>query len=239
MAYPQDLVGKFVAYRIDPGGSMTPALAGLKVNEVLPGQVMPANVAVYTTSPAPVMGGHRAPQPAMQMGQHRVLPTALPFTNLNAPWNFTFLKYVAGGVTVAPLTTPVLTGPMSGCYLCYYTRAGVQHLAHVGTANAPDSAESVAAKTDWKAFVARPDVSLVTGGSPFDFFSTAEFQAAMMDPSSIPQVCGYFAGGTAYAMLLAPVPKSKQPPVPLMKVASVKTMTMQPWGTIAALRTFR
>lgn len=212
MPYPQDLVGRFVAYRVDPGGTMNPGMAGQLVNGVLPGQTTAAAVAVYTGP---------------------------PFVNTNVPWNFTFLKYYGGAVTTAPLAGAVMTGPMSGCYLCKYTQAGAQGLAHIGTANARDSAESIAVKAAWGTFVARNDVSLVTGGTPFDHFTTGEFQAAMLSPSAIPLVVGYFAAGASYAMLLAPVPQSMNPPVALLKVAGLKTMTLQPWSTIAALRTFR
>jgi hypothetical protein len=169
-----------------------------------------------------------------------VIPGGLRFLNTNSPWHFTFLKYVAGSVTTAPLTGGVLTGPMSGCYLCRYAQGGQQGLAHIGTYNTPDSPESVAVKAAWRQFVALPNVSGVQGGSPFDYFPTQEFQAAMLGPGSIPLVCGFFAGGgAAHAVLLAPVPSSMHPPVPLLKVAALKTMTLQPWATIAALRTFR
>jgi len=213
MPYPQDLVGRFVAYRIDPGGTMNLGMQGQLVNGLLPGQTTAAAVAVYTGT---------------------------PFNNTNAPWNFTFLKYYAGAVTTAPLGGgPVMTGPMTGCYLCKYTQGGAQGLAHIGTANAVDSAESIAVKTAWKTFVARNDVSQVTGGTPFDYFTTGEFRAAMLSPSAIPSVVGYFDGGASYAMLLAPVPQNMNPPVPMLKVAGLKSMTLQPWATIAGLRTFR
>lgn len=214
MPYPQDLVGKYVNYRVDPGGTLNVGLTAQMVNGVLPGQTTAAMVAVYSK--------------------------AVNFVNTNVPWNFTFLKYIGGAVTTASLATSVLTGPMSGCYLCKYMQNGQQSLAHIGTANAQDSAESIAVKAAWRTFVARPDVSQVTGGSPFDYFETSEFQAAMLSPSSIPLVTGYFSGGIAYAMLLAPVPTSTPTPVtPLAKVAGLKTMTLQPWSTIAAMRTFR
>ena len=226
MPYPQDLVGKYINFRVDPGGTLSAAIAALMVNGVLPGQTSAASAGVYTSGAAALIGAHRA-------------PGALQFASTSVPWSFTFLKYIAGAVTTAPLLGGVLTGPMSGCYLCSYSHAGQPHLAHIGTANATDSAESIAVKAAWRTFVARTDVGQVSGGSPFDYFTTAEFQASMLSPSGIPLVAGYFAGGSAYALLLAPVPASMTPPVPLLKVAAVKTMTLQPWATIAALRTFR
>ncbi len=214
MPYPQDLLGKYVDYRIDPGGSRTAGMA--LVNGVLPGQTTNAMVNVYNGD-------------------------AVNTPGLNPVWNFAFLKYIAGAVTTASLAGAVLTGPMSGCYLCKYTQNGQPGLAHVGTANSPDSADSVAAKTAWLAFVGLPGVSAVTGGSPFDYFTTSEYQAAMLSPGLIPSVCGYFAGGSAYAMLFAPLPVTMNGlgGRRLLKVAGVKAMTLQPWSTIAAMRTFR
>ncbi|MGC2658532.1 MAG: hypothetical protein WA324_11300 [Bryobacteraceae bacterium] len=219
MPYPADLVGKYINYRVDPGRNNANGLA--LVNGVLPGQTTAAAVSVYTGGAPNGLG---------------VIPMAPHLPN----WNFTFLKYVAGAVTTAGLGGPVLTGPMSGCYLCKYTQAGVQGLAHVGTANAPDSVESVAAKNAWVTFTGRGDVSAVSGGTPFDYFTTNEYAAAMVVPGHVPLVAGYFDGGSSYSMLLAPVPPTKNSlGVALLKVAALKTMTLQPWATIAAMRTFR
>jgi hypothetical protein len=220
MPYPADLVGKYINYRVDPGRNNADGLA--LVNGVLPGQTTPAAVSVYTGGAPNGLG---------------VIPMAAHFPN----WNLTFLKYVAGAVTTASLAAgSVLTGPMSGCYLCKYTQVGAQALAHVGTANAPDSVESVAAKTAWVTFAGRADVSAVSGATPFDYFTTNEYMAAIVVTGHVPLVAGYFDGGFSYSMLLAPVPPTKNSlGVALLKVAALKTMTMQPWATIAAMRTFR
>lgn len=220
MPYPQDLIGKYVDFRVDPGLNMTPGLAGSLVNGVLPGQTI-ASVGhnVYLGVATPPMGLiHLAPS--------------------GAPWTFAFLKYVAGAVTVAPLAGAIMTGPMSGCFLCKYTEGG-QNLAHVGTKNSMDSEESIAVKAAWRTFVARPAVSGVTGASPADFFGLAEHRAASFKFNPT-QVVGYFDGGVSYAILLAPIPGNMNSlGHPIMRVASVKTMHLQPWTAIAALRTFR
>jgi len=196
------------------------------VDGLLPRETAPETVLVYT-------GQAPNPQGVIPMVAHS--PT----------WNFTFLKYVAGAVTTAPLTGPVLTGPMSGCYLCKYTRRGQQTLAHIGTANGENSRESIASKTAWKRFVTQPDVnaltgvSSVTGGNASDYFATSEFAAAMID-GQIPQVMGYFDAGLAYAMMLAPLPAHKNSlGRPMLKVVAIKPMTLQPWSSIAALRTWQ
>jgi len=218
MPYPQDLVGKYINYKIDQGG--TGNMSAHLVNGVLPGQTTAATVAVYTGVPP------------VGQGKYQVV-------NTNVPWTFTFLKYYAGFVTTAPLTGPVMTGPMSGCYLCKYTRGG-QKLAHIGTAHNPQDPASIAAKKAWLTFVARGDVSGVKGGSPADYFPFGEIKAAMRVGDPVPQVVGYFAAGAAYAILLAAVRTSQNPAgLNLLKVAAVKTMTMQPWSSIAAMRRFK
>lgn len=227
MPYPQDLAGKYLDYQVDPGRTMIGGTA--MVDGVLPRETTAATVQVYTG---------QAP------GPHGLIPmVAHP-----PPWTFTFLKYVAGAVTTAPLTGPVLTGPMSGCYLCKYTRLGQQSLAHIGTANGENSRESIAAKTAWKRFVTQPDVhgltgvSFVTGGNASDYFVESEYDAAKIGGKlgRPPQVAGYFDAGAAYAMLLAPLaPHENSLGRPMVKVAAIKTMTLQPWSTIAAMRTWR
>ena len=213
MLYPRDLLGKYVNYKVDPGGS-APAV-GL-VNGLLPNQTARVAAAVYEGAD---------PKTAVDTKQI---------------WTFTFLKYCPGTVTVTSLAEgAVLTGPMSGCYLCKYNRLG-QKLAHIGTAHSTTDASSVKAKKAWLSFVSRPDVSDVTGAKPDDFFSFGDIKAAMFNGGDIPAVVGYFVTGEAHAMLLAPVPTNQNPlGVRLSKVVAFKKMTMQPWSSIAAMRRFR
>ncbi len=243
MPYPQDMEGLYIAYRVDPGGTLSTGMTSQMVNGVLPGQITAAHCAIYSDTAQPTLGQHRtAARPPAMLGHHRSPPPgALQFHPTWQSWSFTFLKYYAGAVTTAPLAGGVMTGPMSGCYLCTYLQGGQRHLAHIGTANAPDSDESIAVKTAWNSFVGRADVSGVVGGSPFDYFTTGEYQQAMINPGGgIPLICGFFAAdGSAYALLLAPVPNAMRPPTALLKVAKVKRMTLQPWSSIAAMRRFR
>jgi hypothetical protein len=229
MPYPQDLLNKYINYRVDPGGNMSDGMNGQLVNGVLPNQTTAAAVAVLRE---PVVNPHA------RRGAIGGLQDL--YQNTNMPWNFTFLKYFGGAVTVAPLAGAVLTGPMSGCFLCRYSQNGVPHIAHIGTANSADSVASIAVKDAWKTFVARPDVSQVSGGNPFDYFTTGEIQKAMNGGHVIPDILGYFSAGTSFALLVAKVPQQLNPPgMTLLRVAGVKTMTLQPWASLAALRTFR
>ena len=215
MPYPQDLVGRYINYKINQGG--TNDMSAHLVNGVLPGQTTAATAAVYTGTPP------------VGQGRYQVV-------NTNVPWVFTFLKYYAGFVTTSPLTGHVMTGPMSGCYLCTYNQGG-QKLAHVGTAD--KVSDSIKAKQAWLTFVARVDVSGVKGGSPGDYFRFGDIRRLMTVGSPIPQIVGYFAAGAAYAILLGAVRTTQNPlGLNLLKVLAVKTMTMQPWSSIAAMRRF-
>jgi hypothetical protein len=167
MPYPQDLVGKYINYKIHQGGAVN--MSSQLVNGVLPGQTTAAS--------------------------------------------------------------------MSGCYLCTYNQGG-QKLAHIGTAD--KVSDSNKAKKAWLTFVARPDVSGVKGGSPSDYFRFGDIKNLMEAGSPIPQIVGYFAGGSAYAILLGPVRTNQNPSgLNLLKVLALKTMTMQPWSSIAAMRRFQ
>jgi len=216
MPYPRDLLDKVVQYRVDPGVTMNPTLRTRMVDGVLPGQTVSETVSVRNEG-------------AWGVFKQKVSG------NAPLPWTFTFLRYVGGAVTTASLRAPVLTGPMSGCYLFRYQRT-VPMVAHVGTANSGDSEATVGVKRAWRAFAALPNVTQVEGGDPFECFSFEELRAATPNPSCLAVVCGYFTpAGQAYAILLSPVPKSVPP---LLKVAQVKPMTLRPWASLSALPKF-
>jgi hypothetical protein len=222
MPYPQDLVGKFIAYKMDPGVTIPDArLAVMPVNGVLPGRVTDLNVPVYTFKPG-LAGVGRAP------------PTPPRWINTNTNWSFAFLQYVAGAVTVASHQKSVLTGPMSGCFLFKYSDGGPEMVAHVGTANAEDSAATKTAKDSWRHVASLRQVSNIAGASPVTVFSFGEISAAMLEPGHTPMVAGYFdRAGPAYSILLSPVPTAMKPPVtPMLKVSAVKQMPLTSWNTI-------
>lgn len=218
MAYPQDLVGKYVDFKLDMGMVRSDGQ-----DRVLDGPLIgTAGHAVYL--------GH----PVAPSGKIQVQPAAGA-----PPWNFAFLKYMTGTVTTTRLVGGVMTGPMSGCYLCKYTQAGTPKLAHIGTAHQSDTEDSIQAKAAWRALVASPGVGAVTGGSPFDYFSVADQRNGGFQQSPA-QIVGFFDAGVAWAILVAPIPADKNSlNRPLMRVAAAKQMTLQPWSTIAAMRRFR
>lgn len=222
MAHPQDLVGRFIAYKLDQGVAIPPTrLAGMTVNGVLTGRVTDASAPVYIFHPGSAGVG---PAPSIPAG----------WTNTNTNWSFAFLQYVAGAVTVASRQKSVLTGPMSGCFLFKYSDAGPEKVAHVGTANAADSAETKKVKESWRQVVGLRQVNNIAGASPYAVFSFEEITAAMLAPGCIPMVAGYFdRSGPAYSILLSPVPTSMNPPAtPMLKVSAIKPMPLTSWHTI-------
>lgn len=229
MPYPQDLVGKFIGYRMDVGIAIPPnLLRGMVVDGVLTGRVTEANVPVYQHFPGhPGVGG--AP------------PVPDRWINTNVNWSFAFLQYVAGAVTVASRQKSVLTGPMSGCFLFKYADGGPEKVAHVGTANEPESEATKLAKDSWRFVASLRRVSQIAGASPYKVFDFDEIAAAVLATGYIPMVAGYFdRTGPAYSMLLSPVPPAMNPPVtPMLKVSALKTMSLTSWNTIRNLPQFR
>lgn len=247
MPDPSNLVGAYINYVIKPIMPDSPALAAQVVNGGLPNQVENVVGQIWTDPPpavpprpgaTPTIGGHRALGPAPMLGGHRSAVGG--FTQSQTTWPFTFLKYVPGRTTVAPLGHGVLTGPISGCYLFRYTQGGGTYMSHVGTADDPGDIRSVQAKNDWLTLVGQPGTTNVFGGTPIDYFPTAEVARAMLsgNPMDV-SVCAYYTATEAWAVMLSKVPNTQPtPPGGLSKISGVKRMNLQPWESLQALRKF-
>jgi hypothetical protein len=225
MSYPKDLLGKFLDYKFDAGRIYTESMT--MTDGLVTHQTCSSSVNVFN------------PPRTIGKNEHQLLIPEMP-------WDFDFLNFVAGATTTSPLANGVLTGPMSGCYLFKYRQHGQMHLAHVGTANAEGSADSIAAKTAWKRFAALAGVDEIHGADPFICYSDNEYDQAIdgepRGPNDYPIVAGYFGpGGTGYSLLLSRVPGNKYPTFPqlTLKIVGVKRMDLLPWNpTIANLITF-
>lgn len=154
-----------------------------------------------------------------------------------APWVFYYLKYVPGAVTVAPLQgRPVMTGPLSGCYIFRYSLNGPK-LSHVGTAHSATDDATLAAKTAWGGVMADRAAINVTGSSPFHVWTGIDFQNGMVvKGGEAPITVGYYTDTASYAMLLSKVPQTHLPLAfkgkAILRVSAVRQMTMQSWDTI-------
>jgi hypothetical protein len=203
MAYPEDLLGKYVAFALDEGGKVA---GGADADGLVPGQTKPMAAKVYTKA------------------------EGKPFEALPVPWSFTFLKYVPGSVTMCTLHTATMTGPMSGCYLFTYRKGGEPYMAHVGTADAGGE-DTKAAKAAWARFADANENLEAMGGRPFPSCLSESAVRGLGAKDGMPKVVGYFAGGKAYALGLAAVSQS-QIPGRVWKVGAVKTMSMESWAAI-------
>lgn len=204
MTMPLDLVGRYIEYKIDMGGGV----GTVDYGQVLTTKIDRASVVVYNTG----------------------------LVRIGAPWVFYYLKYVPGAVTVAPLQgRPVMTGPLSGCYIFRYTQNGSK-LAHVGTSHNATDPGTLAAKTAWGGVMADRAVNNVTGSSPFHCFTALDLSNAMIKGGEVPIIVGYYTDAASYAMLFSKVPTANLPQSyrgrALLRVSSVKQMTLQGWASI-------
>lgn len=88
-------------------------------------------------------------------------------TGAKAHRNFQWLHWVPGRICEVPFNNlDVLTGPMSGCYIVNYKRAGVEYVGHIGTDLGPATANSVAAKNSWNAFATNNPMQVLGGFKP-------------------------------------------------------------------------
>lgn len=235
MPYPQDLVGKFITYTIN---AVNPGRvdAAQRTYGVTRDMAERAMIPVYRAQAG-------APAPAVPLG-----PGA-GYVDTHQPWTFRFLWYVPGHVTDCGLTDPVLTGPMTGCYLFRFTQAGQTRVAHVGTNLTPTDAKSLEAKAYWAKFLMGGGASNVVGANPVATITTNDMVQGTLaavglglELSGSASVCGYFAGGSAYAMLFVPI---KQPQAGaggmsrLLYVADCKPMPLRPWSAIQNDPAFR
>jgi hypothetical protein len=219
MPYPEGLAGKYLDYEIDQGRTMATGLPR-DPNRLIRDQTITEAVDVY-----------RGEEPT----QGNVI-TMVP----DGPqWTFTYLKWVPGAVTIAPLPGRILTGPMSGCLLCKYTHNGEQSVAHIGTGDTPKSSDTVDVKKDWKAFIGTlpaDDPFSVIGFNPLSYFTSEEIAAQQLGGKlgEVPKVMGYFGDGLAYAMLLAPLPANQNTlQKKMLKVAGIVLVkTLRPWSQL-------
>jgi hypothetical protein len=81
--------------------------------------------------------------------------------------NFSWLAWYPGLVNEIPFAgIDILTGPMSGCWITSYLRAGVHYIGHVGTEDDPNTAASIAAKNAWNTWAASVPPTQFSGFEP-------------------------------------------------------------------------
>lgn len=87
--------------------------------------------------------------------------------------NFTWLEWIPGKVTfIRAGSVPVLTGPMSGCWITAFTRNHVRYIAHIGTAGGSSDLQTQRAKAAWARLLndTNNPITSITGFNPFREF---------------------------------------------------------------------
>jgi hypothetical protein len=219
MPYPDDLEGKYIDFHLglDLVGATSAEGKTFDENGLLPDETIGKEVKVYRDE---------TPGNAVRT----LVPEDLE-------WDFNFLKYIEGVVTIASLVWgPILTGPMSGCRLCSYRDRGRQMFAHIGTGS-PASQKTVDVKSDWRDFIDTLQPLSVMGFDPFNRFTTAEIAAQQL--LAVPHIMGYFDGKSAYAMVLAQIPESMHTLMgdngekkKISKVGRVERVELLPWSQL-------
>ena len=147
------------------------------------------------------------------------------------PWSFRFLKYWPGAITRCPLGPHgVLTGPMSGCILSRFNNNGVPSVAHVGTDQAADNANTIAVKIDWTAYMASKPGGNFVGRKPThvinDHDVLAEARTGQLQPLTGYQVWGYFGMNDAWALLIHRGSNG------INQIIRARPMALLPWAAI-------
>jgi hypothetical protein len=232
VAYPEDLVGKYI--RWNRTGTALSTEEKKSDEYVLTGHSanLPVPVFNYFAGSPGKPGARGAPS---------VPPRPANFINLT-PWNISFLDYFPGKVTAVQSQFPVLTGPMSGCYLFRYQDQSSTWYAHVGTAETEEV--SVQAKTKWKIFAETSRMATnIWGQSPLRFFDDQTLASAGLLAGGPPHIFGLFQPGQDgnkgfYAVLVARI-KSGAPEHGYVKVCAVKESYLQRWDVIKKTDAFK
>jgi len=256
MAYPQDLVGKYIKHKLNMGGGMMPTMT-LGADGLLPGQTKAENTRVYidiTTNTDRLEALGKAMDFSLQQGDAKsnrmriarfeekakaVLPK-VDATFAHSTWPFTYLNYVCGAVTTAnlPAAGAVLSGPFSGCYFFKYTIAGAAKVAHVGTYDDENHKLSKRAKRAWMAFANRDDVGNIQGGQPL--FTENELRPHIDSIAGSPIILGCMSLAGMKVLGVIPIAGTRNTlNTDLLKVVIVQNQVLAPFDPANPPETFR
>ncbi len=210
------LTGKYIDFRIPPGGTLS---------AVEHGKMMQGS-------------------PGFLRGKSQMV-AARVYDDPNGPagplvTNFRFLEYGQGAITHCRMDQPVLTGPLSGCWCFTYLRGPQKRVAHVGTLVSPNSPESMFVKSSWKARIAAHQAdpgrrfTQVKGNNAAQIMGDAEthvlFQTVGGSPYDI-NVCAYFVNEQAWSILLCREGGKT-------KIVKAKPMPLVDWARAQQLQVF-
>lgn len=210
------LAGKYIDFRIPPGGTLSAAERD-RMDRGSPGMLR-GKSRVVTAS---IYDAARDPAPTGAV-------------------TFRFLEYGQGAITNCRMDHPVLTGPLSGCWCFTYKRGTQKRVAHVGTLVSPTSAESIFVKDSWKARIAKrhrdptKDITQVRGNNAAQIMGDAETHVLYQQVGGSPydiNVCAYFVNDRAWSILVC-VEAGRT------RIVKVKPMPLVDWARAAQLQVF-
>ena len=217
MAYPEDLVGRFIGWKLNQG------LTGLGGATRHPfTNLVDSSVAVTA----------------------QVFTNPNGTGQLQLPWSFRFLKYIEGETTVCHLGTGVLTVPLSGCWIFRYNGQGGTRVAHVGTVGATDP-RTKKAKQTWVLHAGQTGNTQIVGVRTSDIQRIVLngprlVQLLKDNPDASQHIAHlyfscYYVGQNAYMITMSRNRHDNSQSV----VLDVRQATPQPWSSVQQLREFR
>jgi len=146
---------------------------------------------------AVLMSGLTNPPQLTYTGNNNVLPGVTPtvpaglVVNMAIPYRW--VNYVKGQTAyLVSQTTDVLTGPMSGCWICSWQETGSRHVGHLGTVDtaAPNQPPNTTVK---QTFAGRPTLlhSHIRAFNPALPWKQGE---VMKIANSVPKAAGFYMG---------------------------------------------
>jgi len=143
--------------------------------------------------------------------------------------NLKWLPWYKGDISETALDTDVLTGPMSGCILTSYTRAGQATVGHVGTVdvvpNPYDPATvNTAVKAVWNNFATNHPGDIVGGFNPVGLTVPAHPRA--VDDDSWGQTWGLFTTDGNFWAVQVYLQKNTTDDFRIAAVHQVNSMTL-------------
>lgn len=144
--------------------------------------------------------------------------------------NFRFLPWLSGRISEVDLvTTDVLTGPMSGCWLVTYRKPnGVPHAAHLGT-DVAQPGGTAAVNAAWNNFALANPGQVIGGFNPLRHWNGA-LPVAQAGENALPRLFGLYTTAGQYHTLVT-FQQAANPA--LLRIAGVQ---QTPSATLARLQ---
>lgn len=144
--------------------------------------------------------------------------------------SFRFLPWLSGRISEVDLvTTDVLTGPMSGCWLVSYRKPnGVPHAAHLGT-DVASPVGTAAVNATWNGHALANPGTVIGGFNPLRHWNPP-LPVAKTDENGVPRFFGLFTVAGQYYIIVTFQQLSN---ASLLRIAGVQ---LTPSSTLARLQ---